>query len=100
MIDLVERLAQGREQGLAHFGQFEAARISDEQLAAKIVFERPYMIADRGLGIAELSGGEGEAEMAGRAFERPDIIEWRWWFHSLEVPTRRGRYARQSYSGP
>ena len=81
LIDLVERLAKRRQEGLAHLRQLEAARIADEQLASDVVLERANMGGNGRLGVSQFLGGHGEAEVACRAFERANVIEGGWRLH-------------------
>ncbi len=69
-------MADGRQKGSPDFGQGKAARAAVEQRRSKVIFKRFDMRAYRGLRQPKFRGRAGKAEMARRAFKRPDMAEW------------------------
>ena len=65
----IEAVADARPQGLAGIGQEKAAGEAAEQRLAQLILQELHLMADRGLGDAELGGGAREAQMAGRGLE-------------------------------
>lgn len=82
--DAVEAVAQRRQQAAALVGQRESARQAAEELDAEALFQPLHLMADRGLGDAELDRRPGEAEMAGRGFEGAQRVQG-------EMGTEHGR---------
>ncbi len=72
----VDRLGPGH-QGLGGLGELHAAAVADDQPDAGFGLQPVDVVADRGLGIAQLSGGGGErAVLRHRAqYEKPPNVE-------------------------
>jgi len=67
--DAVERLLQRRQQRPTLVGQGKAARQAVEQAGAQPLLQQLDLMADGGLGHAQLDGGAGETEMPRRRLE-------------------------------
>ena len=73
-IDFGGDLARMFEQGVAEFGQMQAARGAQDQALTDALLEQRDASRHRGFGQAELGGGAGEAAAVGDAGEDEQVV--------------------------
>jgi len=75
LVHQVEGLADGGQHSLGGRGHDDLARLAQEQLFAQVVLEQLDLVADCGLGHAELVACAGETHVTGHRLEHAQGIE-------------------------